>query len=129
MYRIDKRELTGVYQRGAVAAHSLRPEVPVATYATFRKDLNIGYGRQLEAWLVTAVTVRATHRRQGLLRWMMTEDLAAAKSEGLALAALTASEGSIYGRFGFGVATFERSIKVDTGPAFRLRVTPCGTVE
>ena len=101
----------------------------MATFGTLRKDLNIGYGRQLRTHMVTAVTVRGTHRRQGLLRRMMTEDLAAAKADGLAMAALTASEGSIYGRFGYGVATFERSIKVDTGPRFRLRHAPAGTVE
>ena len=129
MYRVDNRELTGVYQADGVAAHSLAAEVPVATFATLRKDLNIGYGRHLEAHLVTAVTVRGTHRRQGLLRRMMTEDLAAAKADGAALAALTASEASIYGRFGYGVATFERSIKVDTGPRFRLRHEPVGSVE
>ncbi|MDR7082851.1 putative acetyltransferase [Arthrobacter ginsengisoli] len=129
MYRVDNRELTGVYQTGTVAARSLAAEIPVATFATLRKDLNIGYGRQLPAQLITAVTVRGTHRRQGLLRRMMTEDLAASKADGLAIAALTASEASIYGRFGFGVATFERSIKVDTGPRFRLRHTPAGTVE
>ncbi|BCW71157.1 GNAT family N-acetyltransferase [Arthrobacter sp. NicSoilB8] len=129
MYRVDDREMTGVYQSGAVAAHSLAADVPVATFATLRKDLNIGYGRQLEAQLVTAVTVRGTHRRQGLLRRMMTGDLAAAKADGVAMAALTASEASIYGRFGYGVATFERSIKVDTGPRFRLRHEPTGSVE
>lgn len=129
MYRVDDREMTGIYQAGDVAAHSLAADVPVATFATLRKDLNIGYGRQLEAQLVTAVTVRGTHRRQGLLRRMMTEDLAAARADGIAVAALTASEASIYGRFGFGVATFERSIKVDTGPRFRVRHVPTGTVE
>ena len=129
MYRMDNREMTGVYQTGAVADRSLAAEIPVATFATLRKDLNVGYGRQLKAQLITAVTVRGTHRRQGILRRMMTEDLAAARADGLAIAALTASEASIYGRFGFGVATFERSIKVDTGPRFRVRHTPAGSVE
>ena len=129
MYRTDGRELTGVYQTGKVALHSLGAGFPVATFGTLRRDLNVGYGRQLLAHMVTAVTVRGTHRRQGLLRRMMTEDLAAAKADGLAIAALTASEGSIYGRFGYGVATFERSIKVDTGPRFGLRHQPSGTVE
>src|SRR2546428_6816308 len=45
MYRLDDRELTGVYQTGAVATHSLGPEIPVATFGTLRKDLNTGYGR------------------------------------------------------------------------------------
>ncbi|KUM38018.1 GNAT family N-acetyltransferase [Arthrobacter sp. EpRS71] len=128
-YQTDQRELTGVYVNGTVPEHSLGTEVPVATYATMRKALNIGFGRQLESNLVTAVTVRGTHRRNGILRGMMTADLEAAKDDGLAIAALTASEASIYGRFGFGVATFERSIKVDTGPRFQLRGLPEGTVE
>ncbi|MGJ3189942.1 GNAT family N-acetyltransferase [Paenarthrobacter sp. FR1] len=128
-YQTDQRELTGVYVNGGVPDHSLAADVPVATYATMRKALNVGFGRQLESNLVTAVTVRGTHRRNGILRGMITADLEAAKDDGLAMAALTASEGSIYGRFGFGVATFERSIKVDTGPRFRLRGVPEGTVE
>jgi predicted acetyltransferase len=128
-YIADDRELTGVYQTGGVAAHSLAGDIPVATFGTLRKDLNVGYGRRLEAQLVTAVTVRGTHRRQGLLRRMMTEDLAASKADGLAVAALIASEAPIYGRFGFGVATFKRSIKVDTGPRFRLRHMPSGAVD
>jgi predicted acetyltransferase len=129
MYRSDDRELTGVYQTGEVAARSLGADIPVATFGTLRKNMNVGYGRQLRTHMVTAVTVRGTHRRQGLLRRMMTEDLTAAKADGLAMAALTASEGSIYGRFGYGVATFERSVKVDTGPRFRLRHVASGSVE
>lgn len=128
-YRTDKRELTGVYINGGVPEHALGADIPVATYATMRKSLNIGFGRQLESNLVTSVTVRGTHRRNGLLRGMITADLEEAKDDGLAIAALTASEGSIYGRFGFGVATFERSIKVDTGPRFRLKGQATGTVE
>ena len=60
---------------------------------------------------------------------MMTEDLAAAKADGVAMAALTASEASIYGRFGYGVATSERSIKVDTSARFVVDHTPVGSVE
>ncbi|WP_426999148.1 GNAT family N-acetyltransferase [Pseudarthrobacter sp. N5] len=129
MYRADRRVLTGAYQSGDVATHALPADVPVATFATLRKNLNIGFGRQLETQLVTAVTVRTSHRRRGLLRRMMTEDLLLARNDGLAMAALTASEGSIYGRFGYGVASFERSVKVDTSARFRLRHDPVGTVE
>jgi predicted acetyltransferase len=128
-YEADQRTLTGVYVNGDVPPHSLAADVPVATYATMRKPLNIGFGKQLEASLVTAVTVRGTHRRQGILRGMITADLEAAKDDGIAIAALTASEGSIYGRFGFGVATYERNITVDAGARFRLRGSMTGTVE
>ncbi|BCW19093.1 UPF0256 protein [Arthrobacter sp. NtRootA9] len=128
-YEVDGRIFTGAYQTGEVAPSSLPADVPVATFGTLRKTLNIGFGRMLEAQLVTAVTVRTSHRRRGLLRRMMTEDLQAAKDDGIAVAALTASEGTIYGRFGYGVASLERSVKVDTTARFRLLHQPTGTVE
>lgn len=129
MYTVDRREFTGAYVDGPVPGHALPATFPVATFGSMRKPLNVGFGRQLEAHLVTAVTVRGTHRRKGLLRRLMTDDLAAARADGVAIAALTASEGSIYGRFGFGVATFERTVTVDTGPRFRLAGQPEGSVE
>lgn len=129
LQRTDGRIMTGVYQTGTVASHSLGADVPVATFGTMDKTLNIGFGRLLDTRLVTAVTVRTSHRRRGLLRRMMGEDLARAREEGLAMAALTASEASIYGRFGFGVATSEQSVKVDTTARFRLNHTPVGNVE
>ncbi|NQX29311.1 GNAT family N-acetyltransferase [Microbacteriaceae bacterium VKM Ac-2854] len=102
--------------------------VPVGTYATFGKQLNVG-GRMLDAHLITGVTVRPTHRRRGILRELMTGDLAAAAERGAAVALLTASEASIYRRFGFGKASFTRTIRVDTGPRFGLIGEPSGRVE
>ncbi len=129
MQRADRRVLTGAYQAGPVAEHSLGADVPVATFATMDKTLNIGFGRLLDTRLVTAVTVRTSHRRRGLLRRMMAEELRLARENGLAMAALTASEASIYGRFGYGVATTEQSIKVDTSSRFVLNHAPVGSVE
>jgi predicted acetyltransferase len=128
-YRADQRILTGAYQTQDIAPGSLPADVPVATFGTMRKTLNIGFGRMLETQLVTAVTVRTSHRRRGLLRRMMSEDLALAKGDGLAMAALTASEGSIYGRFGYGVASFERTVNVDTTARFRLNHRTVGSVD
>ncbi len=51
---------------------------------------------------------------------MISADLARAKTDGVAVAALTASEATIYGRFGFGPATHYRTMQVDTGPNFAL---------
>jgi predicted acetyltransferase len=128
-YEADGRVLTGAYQTGPVAPSSMPPEVPVATFATFRKTLNIGFGRTLDTQLVTSVTVRTSHRRRGLLRRMMGEDLRLAREDGIAIAALTASEGTIYGRFGYGVASFERAVKVDTTARFNLQHQATGSVE
>jgi predicted acetyltransferase len=56
---------------------------------------------------VTSVGVLATHRRRGLLRGMMRAMLDDCHTRGEMLAGLGASEGSIYGRYGFGPATFQ----------------------
>lgn len=53
---------------------------------------------------LTIVTVRPTHRRQGVLRRLMDAHLADVRSRGEALSGLYASEGTIYGRFGYGIA-------------------------
>ncbi len=54
---------------------------------------------------VTSTAVVATHRRRGLLRRMMRAMFDAALERGELLAMLSASEGGIYGRFGFSPAT------------------------
>jgi predicted acetyltransferase len=53
---------------------------------------------------VTAVGVMPTHRRRGLLTAMMRRQLEDVRAAGEPVAALWASEGAIYGRFGYGVA-------------------------
>lgn len=112
---VDHRMAMGAYSAdGKTPAGAWGPEYPVATYAYHRKDLNVGGGTLLAVHQITAVTVRASHRRRGILRAMITADLARAKAEGLPMAALTASEATIYGRFGFGVATHACEIELDT---------------
>jgi predicted acetyltransferase len=124
----DGQELTGVYDT-AVPTHSLRPDIPVATFASFEKPLTVSPGVQIPAHLISAVTVRATHRRQGILRRMMTDDLERAAEAGYAVAALTASEASIYRRFGFGTATRVHDLEVDTDARFALATEPGGHCE
>ena len=59
------------------------------------------------------MTVTATHRRRGLLSRMMANELAASKERGEAAAILIAAEYPIYGRFGFGPATWATGWNVD----------------
>lgn len=123
---------TGAYAAQEPAlAHALSPERPVATFEYFDGTLNVGT-TLLPAHQITSVTVRPTHRRRGLLRTLMTADLAGAKSNGLAMAALTASEATIYGRFGFGNSTSLGHISVDTRNGLRFAAAveeSFGTVE
>nr|WP_300528875.1 GNAT family N-acetyltransferase [uncultured Nocardioides sp.] len=95
---------------------------PVATFSSWDQEINVGGASLLPLRMITDVTVAPTHRRRGLLTKLMSEDLAEAAAEGVPVAALTVSEGSIYGRFGFGPATRYRSAEVDVRPGrFRLR--------
>lgn len=112
---------------GVVARGAWLPEgefgagpMPVATYASLDKTLNAG--RELVPLrMITDVTTSAAHRRKGLLRRLIEADLADAVAQGVPMAALTASEATIYGRWGFGPATFNQSIELDTSPGFAMR--------
>jgi predicted acetyltransferase len=62
---------------------------------------------------VTIVGVAPTHRRRGILRTMYTELHDRIADDQYPIAGLTASEGGIYGRFGYGPATIEQEFSVD----------------
>jgi len=124
----DERVFTSVYADHA-PQFALPPAIPVATFAHFEKTVNVGGGRLVPAHLITWVTVRPTHRRRGLLRSMMTANLARASESGYPFAALTVTEGSIYRRFGFGAATWYNEIVVDTRAGFQMAVEPDRRVE
>ena len=61
---------------------------------------------------VTVVGVLPTHRRRGILTSMMRRQLDDTRAGGEPLAALWASEPAIYGRFGYGLASFCGEIDV-----------------
>ena len=61
-------------------------------------------GAQLPCSGVTWIGVMPTHRRRGILRGFMQQQFADARDWGEPVAALWASEASIYGRFGYGLA-------------------------
>ncbi len=75
----------------------------VATAATFDFTLTVP-GGAIEMAGLTQVTVRPTHRRRGILRALIELHLAEARARRVPLSGLWASEASIYGRFGYGVA-------------------------
>src|SRR5581483_5320946 len=61
---------------------------------------------------VTVVGVLPSHRRRGLLRRMMVEQLDMIREREEPIAALWASEDTIYGRYGYGQASSRLDIKV-----------------
>jgi len=69
-------------------------------------------GGELPTAGVTVVGVYPNHRRRGVLRSLMRAQLDAAHERGEPLAALWASEETIYGRFGYGLSSFAGEIKL-----------------
>jgi predicted acetyltransferase len=61
---------------------------------------------------VTAVGTQPTHRRRGVLRSLMDAQLRDVHERGEPIAALWASEETIYGRFGYGLASWAGQLKV-----------------
>jgi predicted acetyltransferase len=70
---------------------------------------------------ITGVGVKPTHRRRGINTALMRRQLDDIHEEGHALAALYASEGGIYGRFGYGLATFAGSVDIETSRSAFVR--------
>nr|WP_317157468.1 enhanced intracellular survival protein Eis [Mycobacterium sp. 21AC1] len=76
-------------------------------------SLTVPGGAVLPVAGISFVAVSPTHRRRGILRTMYTELHQRIADAHYPLAALTASEGGIYGRFGYGPATTEVEVSVD----------------
>jgi len=64
---------------------------------------------------VTFVSVLPSHRRRGILSAMMRHQLADIAARGEAVAALYASETGIYGRYGYGCASWQLSLTIRRG--------------
>ncbi len=86
-------------------------DAAVAGSGSFPFDLTVP-GGQVKAAGVTVVGVLPTHRRRGLLRAMMRSLIDAAHARGEPVAVLWATEDTIYGQFGFGMASMAAEIDV-----------------
>lgn len=86
----------------------------VGTAGAFSFRLSVPGGALVPVAGVTMVGVAATHRRRGILTSMMRRQLDDVRAGGEPLAVLTASEPAIYGRFGYGIATYSTRATIDT---------------
>ncbi len=103
----------------------------VGTTRTWATELTVPGGGQVPASAVSAVTVRPTHRRRGILRAMLATAHAAAREQGEPIAILHAAEAPIYGRFGYGPAVTACTWALDvratgfvSGPATNIEFLP-----
>jgi predicted acetyltransferase len=99
----------------------------VGAMGSFTFDMTVPGGVAVETAGLTMVGVLPTHRRRGLLRGMMRRYLDGVRARGQAVSALFASEGSIYGRFGYGVGSFITEIEIERDrAAFARPSAPAG---
>jgi len=103
---------------GLVAAFD--GDVPIGTAAAFTFRLTVP-GGEVGAAGVTAVGVEPGHRRQGVLRALMRQQLDEVRARGEPVAILWASETAIYQRFGYGLGTLSGSFEIERGRTAWLR--------
>jgi len=101
----------------------------LATMGDFPFDVTFPGGAAVPAPGLTWVSVATTHRRRGILRALMTEQHRRLAARRYPVALLMASEGGIYGRFGYGPATAHHHVEIDRRfAAFRPGVPDPGGV-
>lgn len=100
------RRTTAVYDEGV--------STPVGTVNSWVAPLTVPGGGALETWAISSVTVAPTHRRRGIATALLGAELRTAHALGIPAAILTVSESTIYGRWGFGPATFATSWSIDS---------------
>ena len=130
------RETLEAWGRELLQDDSFRPQAAfvdgklVGGSAVLWLELAVPGCRQVAMGGITSTGVIATHRRRGLLRHLMHAMFTDARGRGEFVAGLRASEGSIYGRFGFSPATLRTRWELDrSAAAFAEDTTPSGTVE
>ena len=101
----------------------------VGTAASYPFELTLPGLTTVPTAGVTWVGVLPTWRRRGVLTAMMHHQLQEVRGRGEPVAVLLASEGPIYGRFGYGLATTQADYTVERGRAVLARpFAPAGRV-
>ena len=72
-------------------------------------------GGKMPVGAVAQVSVQATHRRRGLNTRLMKRQLTDLHEWGDPIAVLQASESIIYGRYGYGMSSFEHTLDIEHG--------------
>jgi len=85
----------------------------IGSAGSFAFDFSTPGGHVVPTAGLTMVAVMPTHRRKGVLREMMRKHLDETRGRGQPIAALWASEAPIYGRYGYGVASFAGDISLE----------------
>ncbi|QUF06119.1 GNAT family N-acetyltransferase [Actinosynnema pretiosum subsp. pretiosum] len=96
----------------------------IGSAQSFPSSLVVPGGAVLPMGAVSRVGVRADWTRRGVVSALMRTQLRSLRDMGDVAATLRATEGGIYGRFGYGVATRGRDLRVN-----RVKAVPRARVE
>ena len=98
----------------------------VGCTASYALDMMVP-GGTMPIGAVAAVSVQATHRRKGINTRLMRKQLSDMHDWGESMAVLQASESIIYGRYGYGMGSFEYTLEIDRPHGeFTQRHSPTG---
>ncbi|WET82922.1 GNAT family N-acetyltransferase [Amycolatopsis sp. QT-25] len=104
------------------------PEL-IGTVRSFDSEVTLPGGGTTPLAAVSLVGVRADRTRRGVLTALMRAQFEDFAARGVPAAMLHASEGAIYGRFGYGVAARGKSIEIDRSRTrFRPEVPAGGQI-
>jgi predicted acetyltransferase len=98
----------------------------VSTVGVFTLDVTVPGGAAVPLGGITWVNTSATHRRRGLMAQLIERAHRDSAERGEPMTGLGASESAIYGRFGYGVSTWQRRVAISTST---LRMRPQAPVE
>jgi predicted acetyltransferase len=109
--RVDSyagRRISGVWDDSTAD-----PRTPVATASSWVMPLTVPGNRSIPTWAISTITVAPTHRRTGIARNLLEAELRTAQGLGIPAAILTASEATIYERYGFAPAAMAADWTID----------------
>ena len=116
-----------IFDYGRTLAAFDGPDI-IGTGAAFSLGVTVPGGNAVGMGGTTVITVRPTHRRRGVLRAIMDRHLDDVAVHEEPLAGLWASESSIYGRFGYGPATYRHDAEIDAKSVDFVDVAVKGSV-
>jgi predicted acetyltransferase len=111
---VEREKKSFVYERSFAAVDE---DAIVGTAYSHLFDLTLPGGRRVPAAGVTAISVAPTHRRRGIVTDLKRRQLLDSRERGECAGILLASEGRIYRRFGYGVATQVADIRIEARDA------------
>lgn len=113
----EQRRRTGADVAGESPLGAFAGGEMAGTAMSFSMELTVPGQVRLPMAGVSYVAVHPLHRRRGVLRALMRYQLDDLHARGVPVAGLGASEAGIYGRFGYGPATWDSSWRLPRGAA------------